>query len=515
LPSRRTVASIALALVAWVFIVFSGVWQADFLTLDDSNHIYLNAIVQTGLTPASVASAFTEPHACLWVPLTLVSLMADVSLFGMDPAAMHLENIAWHAGAAVLLLLALLRATGRLWPSAVVAMLFALHPINVESVAWITERKNVLCAFFTMAALWLWFGWARERGGWRYAAALAAFSLALMAKPMAVPLPFALLLLDSWPLQRTERPRQLVLEKVPFFLLTAAASGAALWAAAGATQSHLPFGARATNALVSAAACLRQLVWPADFALPYPHPGVAQWSAALGAAALFAAITALAWRQWKARPWLLVGWIFFLVMLLPSSGLVQVGAQARADRFTYLAQIGVFVAIVWTLASLPAGRWRWALGFGMAGVLSLRTHTQACLWTDGVTLFRHALAITGPNPLVHEYLATAHELRREPEKAAALLLTSVQRWPREAESWRRLGSVLSDLNRPRVALEAFQNAAALEPGNVETHVQLALILESIGDSTAAAHHARLAVQLAPQRSLPLLLRARLAVTSGG
>jgi tetratricopeptide (TPR) repeat protein len=511
-PSHRTVAALGLALVAWVFAIYSGVWEADFIALDDSNHVYLNAIVQGGLTRDGVLAAFAEPHAYLWVPLTLVSLMADVSLFGMNPVAMHLENIAWHAGAAMLLLLALHRATGRLGPSAAVAALFALHPINVESVAWITERKNVLCAFFTMATLWWWCGWVRDGGRWRYGAALGAFALALMAKPMAVPLPAALLLLDVWPLQRTERARwrRLVWEKAPFALFALAASDAALWAAASATHRHLPFDVRLSNALVSSAAYLRQLVWPADFAIPYPHPGVAQWPMALAAAAMLAVLTALAWQQRKERPWLLVGWLFFLGMLLPSSGLVQVGAQARADRFTYLAQVGLFIAIVWTLATLPAGRWRVPLSLAAGGVLSALTHAQACLWSDGVTLFRHALAITGPNPLVYEYLATAHELRREPDKAATLLLASVQRWPEDARAWRQLGRVLVEMDRAAAAREAFQNAAAIEPGHVETHIQLALLFESAGDPATSERHARQAATLAPGRVLPGILQARLA-----
>jgi tetratricopeptide (TPR) repeat protein len=496
----------------WIFVVFSGVWDADFVALDDSNHLYLNRTVTAGLTRDGVVSAFREPHAWLYVPLTLISLMADVSLFGLNPSAMHLENIAWHAGAAVLLLLALVRATGRLAPSAAVALLFALHPINVESVAWITERKNVLCAFFTMTTMWLWFGWGRDGRRWRYAAALAAFACALLAKPMAVPLPIALLLLDVWPLHRAAWPqwRRLVWEKAPFFLLALAASLAALWAAGNATHHHLPLDVRGTNALVSFAAYLRQLLWPTDFAIPYPHPGVAQWPAAIGAAALLLAITAGAWQQRKRRPWLLVGWLFFLAMLLPSSGLVQVGAQARADRFTYLAQIGLFTAIVWTLASFPAGRWRTALGAGVAAVLSLLTHSQAARWTDGVTLFRHTLAATGPSPLVLEYLATAHELRHEPAPAAKLLLESVQRWPQNAAAWRQLGQVLVSMDRPSAALDVLQIAAALAPDHADTHLQLALLFENAGNTTAATHHARRASILTPGRALPAPLQARLA-----
>jgi protein O-mannosyl-transferase len=525
---RRATACICIGLFAWVMLVFSGVWQAPFITLDDPDHVYENAIVRGGLTGEGVVAAFREPHACLWVPLTIVSLMADVSLFGMSAPAMHVENIAWHAGAAVLLLLALRRATGRLWPAAAVAMLFALHPINVESVAWVTERKNVLCAFWTMATLWLWFGWVQLGGRWRYLAALGTFALALLAKPMAVPLPAALVLLDAWPLRRAawSRWRQLALEKAPFLLLSLAASRAAMWAAGTAKVSFadVSLEARVTNALISFANYVRQLVWPSDFAVPYPHPGLAQWPAAALAGGLLAAITFLAWRQWKDRPWLLVGWLFFLGMLVPSSGIIQVGAQARADRFTYLAQIGVFVAMVWTLAELPVRRWspRWRplVGVGSAAVLSILTHAQACLWSDSLHLYQHSLTVTGPNPLLHKYLATVHCLRREPEKAVTLLMESVRLWPGYADAWQHLGRVLSSLDRVAPAQIALEKAAALDPADPDTQVALALVHEKAGNADASARHSLQALKLEPGRKLPSVLQARLrssppAASTGG
>ena len=413
---------LALLLAAAILATFSGVVEGDFIPLDDASHVYENALVRGGLTAAGVRAAFTTPHASLWVPLTTCSFMADVSLWGLDPRWMHLENVAWHAGAAVLLFLALRRLTGRLGPSLLVAALFGLHPMNVESVAWIAERKNVLCAFFTLLALWSWAHYARRPALAPWLGSIAALALALLAKPMAVTLPCVLLLLDAWPLRRwgAVSVGRLLGEKVPHFALALLASRMATWATgprdALVPLADLPLAARVSNALISYAAYLGQLLLPRDLAVLYPHPGAAQWGPALLALAGLLLLTAGAWRLRRAQPWLLVGWLLFLGMLVPTIGLVQVGCQARADRFTYLAQIGVFLALVWSadrLWPVAAARWRAPLAGAMLLALALGTVRQVRVWRDGPTLFAHALAVTGPHPQILDLTADAYARRGE------------------------------------------------------------------------------------------------------
>jgi hypothetical protein len=410
---------VALLLAAAIVAAFSGVADGDFVPLDDSSHVYENAVVRAGLTLEGIRAAFTTPHASLWVPLTTCSFMADVSLFGLDPRWMHLENVAWHAGAAVLLFLALLRFTQRLWPSALVAALFGLHPINVESVAWIAERKNVLCAFFSMMALWSWAHHVARPRAIAWLGTFAALALALLAKPMAVTLPCVLLLLEAWPLRRWSVVPwwRLLAEKAPLFALTAGASWMATWATGArdsiVTLAELPLEVRFTNALTSYAAYLGQLLVPRDFAVLYPHPMLAQWSLALAALVLLLGVTFAAWRARQTQPWLLVGWLIFLGMLVPSIGLVQVGCQARADRFTYLAQIGIFIALVWSGDRCLRPRWRGPAAAAVLLLLAALTTRQVQVWRDGPTLFAHALEVTGPHPQMLDLAANAHAQRGE------------------------------------------------------------------------------------------------------
>ena len=426
LSESSRVRLIALALVAAILSVFSGVLDCDFITLDDASHIYENNLVRQGLSPDGVRAAFTTPHASLWVPLTTCSFMADVSLFGLDARLMHLENVLWHAAAAVLLLLTLHRLTGRLWPSALVAAIFGLHPINVESVAWVAERKNVLCAFFSLLALLSWTHYVRHPRLLPWLATFAAFGLALLAKPMAVTIPFVLLLLDAWPLRRwcANSWRRLLQEKVPFFVLSIAASHMATWATTPrgtiVSLAELPLDARVTNALTSFVAYLRQLIFPTEFAVIYPHPIVARWLPALAALALLLAVTFAAWRLHRTQPWLLIGWLLFLGMLVPSLGLVQVGCQARADRFTYLAQIGLFVALVWSADRLwprTALRLRAPAAAALLIVLGAMSARQVGVWSDSETLFEHSLAVTGSNPHMLDLAANVHARRGDRETA--------------------------------------------------------------------------------------------------
>jgi len=354
--SRSRVIVLALLLAVGTAAVYLPVRSFDFCGFDDDAYVSENALVRQGLTPRGVAWAFTTFRAANWHPLTWLSHMLDVSLFGMEPGAHHLVNVAFHAANAVLLFLVLRGMTGALWGSAAVAALFALHPLHVESVAWIAQRKDVLSAFFFLLMLSAYLRYARSPSRGRLAAVTALFALGLLAKPMLVTAPFVLLLLDFWPLGRfggahpdpgtlpAGHPpavgvRRAVLEKVPLFLLSALSSVVTVVAqsrgGAMVPADALPFGARAANALVACAAYLWKTFWPAGLAVYYPHTKgeLPAWKIA-GAAALLSALTGIAVREARRRPYLAVGWLWFLGMLVPVIGLVQVGGQAMADRYT-------------------------------------------------------------------------------------------------------------------------------------------------------------------------------------
>lgn len=480
--------------MALIFAVYSGVTGCGFVSLDDSSHVYENEVVRGGVTWAGVQRAFSEPHASLWVPLTTLSFMADVSVFGLSPSAFHLENVAWHAAAAVLLFLALRALTGRVWASALVAALFGVHPINVESVAWITERKNVLCGFFSLLTLWCWAHYARAGKWWPWFAAHGAFALALLAKPMAVPLPAALLLLDAWPLRRWRVLPwwRLLAEKSLLFALAVTSSRVTLWATAPrgslVTFAELPFASRLTNALTACVTYLGQLVCPRDFAVLYPHPVVARWGPALAALALLLALTGAAWRWRKTQPWLLTGWLFFLGMIVPTMGLVQVGSQAHAGRFTYLAQMGIFVALVWSADHLwpaVASRWRAPAAGVVLVALAAGTMAEVPVWTDSLTLFEHSLAVTGPHPQVLDLLATTHARRGDDTTAVHYWRDSLERLPDNAPSWNSLGAALLRLGRDAEARECFQNALKWDPKSEVAAFNLASALDRAGDRVAA------------------------------
>ena len=489
MPERRSVSLIVASLFVAILAAYSGVVHCDFIYLDDTSHVFENQTVLDGLTLAGIKEVFSEPHASLWVPLTRVSFMADVSLFGLNPRLMHIENVLWHSGAAALLFLALRRLTGRLWPSAMVAALFGLHTVNVESVAWISERKNVLCAFFVMAALLAWSHWALERSVRAWWLALLAFAAALLAKPMAVTFPCVLLLLDAWPLRRAGW--RLLWEKVPFFVLSVAAS----IIATGATRSrnsvlsldHLPLAARVSNALCSYGAYLRDLVWPSGLAVFYPHPGVAHWAPALALLAGGLLLTGVAVWQWRRHPYLLIGWFIFLGMLVPNLGLVQVGSQARADRFVYFAQIGFFIAVVWLSdAFLPASRWlRIAAAIAPLLALLVATSAQVPKWENSRELFQHAASVTTNNAMALEHLAYALRRAGETDLAIQKLEASLAIFPENAIGWKELGSTHLRIGENKLAARDFRNAVALDPGDTFARCNFAISLAALGDTANA------------------------------
>jgi hypothetical protein len=414
---RRGLATLWLSAALFVstIIVYWRVHSFGFVTYDDAEYVYQNDIVRHGLTLDGIGRAFSGVHAGNWHPLTWMSHMLDVSLFGMTPGPQHVVSVLIHATSTVLLFVALARMTGAIARSAVVAALFALHPLHVQSVAWIGERKDVLCALFAMICLLIYGSLARRWSTLKYIGFLIAFACGLMAKQMLVTLPFVLLLLDFWPLRRLELKSRIV-EKIPLFVLSAAASIVVYLAQRGSairTLQEVPFGLRIENAILSNGRYLLKTVWPSRLAVFYPYNDTPSPLRVAIVAIVLAGFTFLAWRWRAIHPWLLTGWLWYLGMLVPVIGLIQVGGQSYADRYTYLPLIGIFIAVVWgvTEVASPHPALRRLLIVVTAAVLiacAIATWIQIGAWANDETLFRRTAvstlhdAASSPFPAVQE-----------------------------------------------------------------------------------------------------------------
>lgn len=503
---RSAAALVALALLALVWAVYGQVGGHAFVDWDDGEYVYENAKVLAGLGADGISWAFTTRHAANWHPLTWISHMADVELFGLDAGWHHLVSVLLHAVNAVLLFLVLRAATGATWRSAFAAALFAVHPLHVESVAWVAERKDVLSTAFGLLAVGAYVRHARRPGARRLVPVAAALALGLLAKPMLVTLPFALLLLDAWPLGRLERGalRRLVAEKLPLFVI-AAASCAVTYAAqaskaATATLEGFPLGARLANAAVAYVAYLAKTLWPGGLAMFYPHPASLgdpiPASHVAGALALLAAATALAVLQARRRPYLLVGWLWYLGTLLPVIGLVQVGAQAMADRYTYLPHVGLLVAAVWGVHDLAgaARRARLAAAVGGAAVvaaLAAAAFLQAGHWRDAPSLYGHAIAVTRRNFVAWNNLGIFHLGRGDVSRAAECFGEAIRAKPDHAISHYNLGVAYAQAGHGPAAMAAYREAVILEPEYADAWVNLGLLLRATGELDAAIScHAR-------------------------
>jgi protein O-mannosyl-transferase len=560
-----------------VLVTVATFWPAtrgDFVNYDDGPHVTANMQVQKGLTWESLKWAWFNPVNCNWHPLTVWSHMMDCQLFGLKPWGHHLTSVLLHALNAGLVFVLLQLMTGAAWRSLLVAALFALHPLRVESVAWVSERKDVLSGFFGLLSLIAYARYAQgrgrrkseirnpkseARGRWSvvrgpgsvstlpspifYLLSLCFFALGLLSKPMLVTWPFVMLLLDYWPLRRmqnaecrmqneeaadTQRtPRNtfhasILLEKLPFFFLAALASVVTFLVQkqAGAVMGaeRLAVGARVVNALISYGRYLGKLFWPTDLAVYYPHPGHWPLGKVALAGGLILGLSVLVWMQRRRHPYLLVGWLWFVGMLVPVIGLVQMGAQAMADRYTYLPSLGVLILTVWGACEMGRS-WRyqaraWRVAGGALVVLCLAlTRQQIGYWRDSEALFGHALEITENNALAHNGLGVALDEKGRIDEAIRHLQEALRLNPDSADVQYNLGVAFFQRGRTAEAIRQFQETIRLKPNHAEAHNNLGTALGLNGQTDEAIHHFQEALRLKPayveaRKNLDILLAAK-------
>jgi Flp pilus assembly protein TadD len=494
-------AAVSLLLVVATVAIYARVTSFAFINFDDPGYVSDNGHVLNGFTSDGFVWAFTTTRQANWHPLTWLSLQLDAELGGASPRVYHTTNVVLHAAGVVLLFLLFARMTGCLWRSAFVAALFAVHPLHVESVAWIAERKDVLSTALGLLACHLWLD-ALERPGFaRRALAVAAYAASLLAKPMLVSLPILLLLFDVWPLARVGSWRRLVLEKVPLFALAAISCVATFLAQSrgGVVRdlTQYPLGARAANAALSYVLYLWKAIWPKDLALfyPYPYGGVPAWEVACAVATL-AVVTVLCVRARASAPYLLVGWLWYLVTLVPVIGLVQVGSQAMADRYTYVPLIGPFVMLAFALPERPR-RLASAGALAALAALSVLAFRQAGFWRDSVTLFTRSIAVTRDNAVAENNLARALFERGQIESAVAHCAEAVRIAPGMGDAQANLVRGLLALGRNEEAVARVREALRLRPDDPKTHVNAGLISRMAGHTDAAEASFREALRLDP------------------
>jgi Flp pilus assembly protein TadD len=521
----RTVLLLA-ALLAATLVAYWEVGACGFVGYDDPGYVRDQPMVNQGVRSAAVGWAFTAQHGVNWHPLTSLSHQLDCSLFDAQPGPMHWVNLGWHLLDTVLVFFVWRRLSGAWGPSAFVAALFALHPLHVESVAWISERKDVLSTALWLLTLLAYARWVAAPSRGRYSLVALGFAAALMAKPMAVTLPLTLLLLDYWPLRRWPGKtwRALAVEKWPLFVLSLAGALVALVVqdTVGATEfaRSLTLGMRLGNAAVSCVRYLGKMFWPAALSPFYPHPGWWPWWALLGAGALLAAVSWLAWRERARRPWWLFGWAWYLATLLPVIGLVQVGSQSMADRYTYVPLLGVFTMLAWSGAELAA-RWpRWrgplaALAMAMLAACAVRTRMQVPIWKTPVGLVEHMRAMVGEHPVVFREMATARLVeRRSEEEVLAAYRRGHERWPDYPYFLHELGMSAAHRGRFDEARTLLERARTLTPDAVSPYHNLASVCKMQGRLDEAHALLRRALEAGPRDSDPRRLLAEVFILQG-
>jgi tetratricopeptide (TPR) repeat protein len=522
---------ICLALVLVTLAVFYQVRSFGFINLDDHDYVSENSNIQAGFTLQSVKWAFTTIHTGYWHALTWFSYMLDWQLFGLNAAGYHITNLIFHIANTLLLFLVLKRMTNAIWQSAFVAALFALHPLHVESVAWIAERKDVLSTFFLLLAIWAYVRYVKNPKLKWYLISLVLFALGLMAKPMLVTLPFVLLLLDYWPLNRISRINwqtiyRLILEKVPFIFLAAVLSVVTFIAQqssmAVASLNMIPIRFRICNALISYLEYIGKMFWPTQLAFFYPYPVEnASILFTVTSAVLLIAATIFVLRFAKKHRYLLTGWFWYIVTLLPVIGLVQVGSQAMADRYTYVSLIGLFIIIAWSmpelLDKLPYRKIVLVTSsFIVLSVFTVLSYFQLSYWKDNITLCRHALEVTKDNYMAHFVMTDMLFEQNRTEEALQHIYETVRINPDYVPAINSLGVALGRKGKIDEAIGYYKKAIEINPRFVETHLNLASALEAKGRFTEALEQYRAALALSAMPDDPdILNRLGCALANSG
>jgi tetratricopeptide (TPR) repeat protein len=506
-------AGAVVALLAAITVVYWPAFSSEFINFDDPDYVTQNAHVLHGLTCDSFAWAFRTGHAANWHPLTWLSHMLDAQLFGLRPGLHHLTSVFIHAANSLLVLTLLRKLTAAFWRSALVAALFALHPLHVESVAWIAERKDVLSTLFGLLSLLAYVIYAQTSRKRTYIIALLLFALGLMTKPMLVTLPFLLVLLDLWPLRRTvqartvnaesvSRPWKLLLEKIPFFALAAVSSVITFVvqkrSATVLSMEALPLLPRLGNAVVAYLTYLWKFFWPGKLAVPYPYQQVSVF-AAIASGSLLLAISVVALLSFRRRPWLTVGWFWFLGTLVPVIGLVQVGAQALADRYTYIPLIGLALATIWAFSESLRNRKALILAASVALLAcAFLTRVQVTYWHDSETLFSHSIAVTRGNYVAHDCLGGAYAAKGQVGKARIEFLLAMSLKPGFTHAVSDMARLLYDQADFEGAARLFTKVLTLRPYDPEALQNLASALAAMGQLDKAIPKYEEALRLAPE-----------------
>jgi protein O-mannosyl-transferase len=526
---------VCLFLIISTLSVYWQVTNYNFVDFDDIEYVYENRHIQDGFTLDSIKWAFTTNRASIWHPLSWLSHMLDYQLYGLNPGGHHLTNLLFHILNTLLLFFVLKKMTGHLWQSAFVAALFALHPLHVESVAWISERKDVLSTFFWMLTMWSYIRYVRDLGIYNYLLVLLFFILGLMAKPMLVTLPFVLLLLDYYPLHRfktqsnrinsKQRSKAFhpVLEKIPFFIFVVISGVIALYAqkhgGSVASLEAITIQTRIANALVSYVNYLIKMIYPYGLTVIYPYPASFPWWQITGALFILLSVSFLAVKRIKQSPYLIVGWLWYLGTLVPVIGLVQVGDQSMADRYTYIPLIGIFIIISWGIPDFVK-RWQHKkiLLSATAAVILVAsmtiTYVQAGYWENSTTLFKHALNVTSNNYTAHNNYGRLIMINNgKAEEAMPHFNKALNINPRSVEALNNIGVILAGKGKLDEAVSHFSRALSIRPNDVETHFNLGLALTQQGKIDNAIKHYEEALRIEPENekahiNLALALQAQ-------
>ena len=512
---------VCLFLMVMTYCAFQQVGSHEFVTFDDGLYVTENPRVKNGINWENIGWSFTTTHCSNWHPLTWMSHMLDVSLFGLNPGSHHLVNVFFHLANSLLLFFVFRQMTGKIWQSALVAALFAIHPLHVESVVWISERKDVLSTFFAMLTLLSYGRYAKGGNKGFYLTALLFFILGLMAKPMLVTLPFVLLLFDYWPLRRLKFIKgqyadpyrhknisffDLIIEKIPFFMMTAASCAVTFYAQqSGGSVASLqifPLGVRVANAVVAYVGYITKMLWPVHLSAFYPHPySLPMWQVA-GAGLVLVLICWMCILTIKQRPYLLVGWLFYLGTLFPVIGLIQVGEQAMADRYTYVPLIGIFIILAWGLPDLLK-KWRYgkmglAIGaFVLLPVLMVTTWLQVRHWSNNIQFYEHMIQVNDNNYMAHYNLGVYMANNDQIGEAMRHYRKAIDIKPGHTNANNNLANALVIEGKFSEAVQYYTNALNRVPDDPEIHNNLGVALLHSGKIEQAIDHFKTALRIRP------------------